>query len=226
MVRFCLAYILVCSSPAYGGLILFDFTDTTGNPTANTVTGVTFGPMAFVGAGAVINNTSASSTTDYALASGGGNIGGRVENASINLSSSYFGVSISNTTGEQLILNDFDFGARSTGTGATNFQLRSSFDLFGSVIASTTNLQDSDWTFKNLSFAPISLGNSASLEFRIYAFGGANSSQANTRLDDIRFDVITAVPEPSSMALVGFMGGVATVWGWRKRRREVKVTEH
>jgi len=211
------------------GIVLFDFSLGTGAPVSNPVSGVVFGNMGvfntFGGGSGVINNTSAS---NFSGASGSFNIGNAVNNATFSITASpYFSVTATNSTSAVLMLNDFDFGARSTPTGATSIALRSSFDSFASDLVLVSNNANSSWAFLDQTFAPIMLGSGATVDFRIYTFGGASnavSNLINTRLDDIRFDVstLTAVPEPSSVLLLG-LASVSVGIGRRWRQKRIAV---
>ena len=195
---------------------------------ATSIVGVTdpnFTLSAITGSTGSAYSTS-SVSNNYGGASGGFNLPNTFSSGDFSLATSdYVTLSVTNNTGTIQYLTDFDFGVRSTATGPRAYSLRSSNSGFAADIVSGTIEADTFWSFKNNTFSQVAIGNGTT-EFRLFGYNGTGTG-INGRFDDfaIQFN-ITAVPEPSSMALVGFMGGVATVWGWRKRRSEGKVTEH
>lgn len=118
-----------------------------GTPTA-TPTSTTGSPAAYVTAGAFsiannfganatpINATSASS--GYTGASGGNNIGVAIPSGVTTINpatTTYFSVTFTPAAGAGgFVLQDFDFGERSTTTGARSLALRSSADGFAADI--------------------------------------------------------------------------------------------
>ena len=149
-----------------------------------------------------VNATSASS--GYTGASGTGNIGNAVKTGALNpATSAFLSVIFTPTSGFSLALSDFDFGTRSTATGAQGFALRSSVDGFATDLFSGTIANDSVWSFKDNTFGTFTTANSDPLELRLFLYGGAGSPASgtiNTRLDDISINVtsnVAPVPEPS-----------------------------
>ncbi len=238
--RFVLAglVLLAMSGHGFGAIVLYSFTDTTGAPTSVTapIPGVTFGTIAmtnqttgftspgFTAPGTVataISTTSAS--TGYTVpitASGLSNIGTGVSNLALDpATSAFFSLPITNAGAGALQLETIGFGARSTGTGATTISVRSSVDSFASNIATFTLTANSAWAgFNNTLPVPFSLG-SGDVTLRLYASGGGSTAAPgtiNTRLDDIQLSV-TAVPEPTSMALVGMVGVAGLVTRYRRK---------
>ena len=163
-----------------------------------------------------INSTSASS--GYANSSGGNNIANSFIGGNFSAGNSgYIELSITNNTGLAQTLKEFDFGARSTGTGPINFTLRSSSDGFLSDLLTSSNLANSTWSFKNNATISYTIP-TGSISLRLYGFGGSSAVGAiNGRFDDftIAFSDISAVPEPSSLLLVGCVSAMVLL---RRRR--------
>ena len=133
----------------------------------------------------------------------------------------YFTFGFSPDSGFAITLAEFAFVGEASSEGPKSFAFRSSIDGFSSDIGTV------DSTGASISLAtPQFESLSSAVEFRLYGWN-AVSGGGTFSVNDFSFNgSVTAVPEPSSMALVALMGGGATVWGWRKRRREAKVTEH
>lgn len=133
--------------------------------------------------------TTVSASSGYTGSSGTGNIGQAVNNAAFSTASSpYFTMTFTPDANFALQITDFDFGMRSTGTGATAFALYSSVDNFGAAIFTGANTANSTWTLKdNTPFTLNGLANTA-VTLRLYVYGGASnagSGTINTKLDDI-----------------------------------------
>ena len=204
--------------------IAWNFTDLngtfdTGTPVNWTVSGITIG-NSFGNVTTPINGQSVSS--GYTTASGTGNIGNANNTAGFSLSSPYYEFTITPDSGFALSLNDLDFGARSTGTGAQAYSIRWSFDSFGTEIAGGSIANNSTWSFKDNSFASLTAPVDTPVTVRIYAYGGTGSPSSgtiNNRLDDIALNVTatSAIPEPAGAALMG-LSGMGVVF---MRRRKV-----
>ncbi len=207
------------------GLVIytFSFTDGTGNPTlispaANPnflVSGLTVGNSAV----AITPVQNSVSSSGYAGASGTFNMGNAFQIGALDVNTSAFlSFTVSNNTGLSQTLTDFDFGVRSTGTGPQGYSLRLG-SSFSSEIASGTITNNSTWSFKNNSFSEVGLG-AGDTEVRLYGFAGSGTvNQINGRFDDftVTFNV-AAVPEPSSMMLLGVAGAVAGVVRLRRSK--------
>lgn len=114
------------------------------------------------------------------------------------------------------------FFSSSDGINWTSRSLGNSGEFSTGASAYGTNSGAIDSVTRSGAISDISIAQGGTFYLRwTFETGGINSQAIG--IDNFS---ITAVPEPSSMALVGLMGGVATVWGWRKRRSEGKVTEH
>lgn len=103
---------------------------------------------------------------------------------------------------------------------ATTVFARSSLDSFGSTIDTLSSIPVSPSGFANYS---IDLTGSAyqdlteSVTFRLYAFGGNNSS-SSLRFDDLTVNGTAAIPEPATSAIL--LMGVAAGFALVRRRRQ------
>lgn len=106
--------------------------------------------------------------------------------------------------GYSITVTNISFGFQRSATGPSNMVLQSSFDGFSANLFSSNGIT-------GLSFSPdfgLSLAGSNSIEFRIYAFFGANPSTGLARHqngvgNDISIEGTVAIPEPGTMALMG-----------------------
>ncbi len=97
--------------------------------------------------------------------------------------------------------------------GPTHFSVRSSLDGFGTdEVAGTLSS-----SFATESFSPnVALSSGQSIEFRVYAWGTANSG-AILAADNVHVTGIAPVPEPSTAVSVGL--GLALLAGMRRFER-------
>jgi hypothetical protein len=155
--------------------------------------------------------TATSISGGYPGASGGGNIGNAVRVGPLDpATSSYFEVTFSPVGGSALTLTDFDFGARSTSTGARAFAIRSSLDNYATSLATGAIPSDSSWNYYNNTLVPVVALPGTPLTLRVYAYDGAgmpSPGTVNTRLDDVSVSfVVTPVPEPATVLGVAAAG--------------------
>ena len=223
--------LLASGSYAATSSLYWNFTDNNGVFDTGTASDFTIGAFAPgnskgtltaqgtpVSANMPFNNSSASS--GYTGASGTGNMGNAVKiGAYSSATSSYFSITVTPTAGFQISLDDFDFGARSTGTGATTFALYSSADSFTAAVFTGSIATTGTWALKNNTFTSYTF--TTATEFRLYTFGGAGApadGTVNTRVDDVTINFSsTAVPEPHEygIALAGLLAVVVIL-----RRRQ------
>jgi hypothetical protein len=92
--------------------------------------------------------------------------------------------------GYKMALSQISFAARSTGTGAATWSLRSNKDDYATDIATNTIATNSTWALTSAS--GLTFENEETTTFRIYLYGGSGSPATgtiNTRLDDIRLSI-------------------------------------
>ncbi|HZZ42720.1 MAG TPA: hypothetical protein VFE58_07265 [Tepidisphaeraceae bacterium] len=119
----------------------------------------------------------------------------------------YYQVTFTPDTGYDFTLSDLDFGTRSTSTGPLNYAIQWSVDNYASNIYSAAiSNAGSTWKFYDSSFSPVTDPISEPVTVRIFLSGGAGGagSAANSRIDDVAFNVSAAlpVPEPASAGLL------------------------
>lgn len=106
---------------------------------------------------------------------------------------------------------------------AENFVVRSSADGFSSNlgnIATVTSTASGAWARSSVNLAGISsLQNVAgSIEFRIYIYDSSSTAGTGALLDNITLDGLTAVPEPSSWAML--IGGAGLLGAGQRLRQK------
>lgn len=134
----------------------------------------------------------------------------------LDSASGYFSFVITPDAGGVLDIDSFTYFGKSGGQGPTSFAFRSSLDGFSSNLGTAT---------EGLSGTTINLGSAfdnitSGVEFRFYAFNANKVDDSSSRygIESYSFGGnFTAVPEPSSLMLVGLaIGGTVLT---RKRRR-------
>jgi hypothetical protein len=113
----------------------------------------------------------------------------------------------------------FSWAGRDTDTGFQAIQLAYStngvaYNDFGTATNLTTTfaLQTADFGSEN------ALDGSSTAFFRL-TFSGGTAAGGNVRIDNIQLNA-TAVPEPTSIALVSLVGGSGLFAAYRKRRKQ------
>lgn len=139
-----------------------------------------------VGTVTMISSTSASS--GYTGASGTNNAGAAAASGALNTSTStYFEFTLTPTSGYYVTLSSISFGSRCTGTGPTNYAVRSSADGYSTNVATGTLTTNSTWALYNPTVTSTSSLGSAAITYRIYGYSGTGAA-ANTivwRIDDL-----------------------------------------
>ena len=130
----------------------------------------------------------------------------------------YFTLKLTPDAGNSLSLTNFVYTGQASGTGPTAFAFRSSIDTFVSDIGTPTatgaTISLSSGSFQNLSSAT---------EFRLYGWG-ASGSTGTFSVNDFTFNgSVTAVPEPTSIALVSLMCCTGFVAAIRRRIAKSKI---
>jgi uncharacterized protein YgbK (DUF1537 family) len=186
------------------------------------------------GTTALLTTTSAS--TAYTTAAGFSNSGTTNAGAAARTGalvtgasgSAYFATSLTlgPSSPSSYTLTDISLGSRQTSTGPQLLSLYESTDNFATVstfVEAISILNNSVWTAHDFSGLSIAIPNdSSTLSFRIYGSAGTGSTSAGTanwRIDDLAMTLVTTVvPEPSTLALLGGGGAVASLFVFRRRK--------
>ena len=146
-------------------------------------------------------------------------------NTAVLDNSAYFTFSMAANAGSQINLTDFQVTLQRSNNSISNFEFRSSLDSFATNIGSLSY----PGTGTSAILQTINLGSSpfqgiqSSVEFRLFAWG-AGSSANTLSVNDFTFNgSITAVPEPSSIALFGFMCCTGFVAAIRHRKFKSRI---
>lgn len=214
-----------CTASQAATLFTYNFNGTA----TNVETGTQYAPSSVV-AGLTASNVTDSSG-NLTLSIGSGTSVGYANNfllvnpngATFN-STFYFGFTVTPNNGMTLNLDSLTLDAARAGGSARGFQIRSSADGFASNLSispGSTSLGSQRPTYTNytvdLSGTTFDSIASTSLEFRVYPFGGTNIF--------IDYDNVTlngavsasAIPEPSSVALLAGVS-ILAVSAARRRR--------
>jgi hypothetical protein len=175
------------------GTTVADPTPTSGLPIANLTFGSVTLNSSIGGTNNSINVTSPSTGTGtYTGASGLMNAAVASQNGPYNVSTSaYYEVTITPTTGYAVNLNSISFGSRSTSTGPTNIDIRTSADGYVSAVSTFTVANASAWGLRTPTLSGAPIVSNTPLTIRIYGYQPAgastltSTSNANFRVDDI-----------------------------------------
>ncbi|MCE3016580.1 MAG: PEP-CTERM sorting domain-containing protein [Pirellula sp.] len=122
-------------------------------------------------------------------------------NTSVIDLTAYFTFTLTPNTGNMISYESFQYQGQASATGPTTFAFRSSLDGFSANVGSA----NANGTTINLSSAQFQNVNSAT-EFRLYGWG-ATSSAGTFSVNEFTFTgTVSAVPEPSSIALLSLVG--------------------
>jgi 2',3'-cyclic-nucleotide 2'-phosphodiesterase (5'-nucleotidase family) len=190
------AMMLGAASPrAWSATIGWNFTDLNAAFDTGTPDNFSVGGMSIANSfGTVATPIAATSVSgSYTGASGGGNIGNAVNNATFSTATSpYTTVTFTPAAGYSLQISHCDFGMRSTATGATLYALYSSVDNYTTPVMTGSNAANSTWTLKTNAAFTLNGATDTPITLRLYTYGGASnagSGTINTRLDDIAITV-------------------------------------
>lgn len=131
-------------------------------------------------------------------------------------------------SGFHLTATSLVFSWERSSTGPSSLTLRSSLDGFASDLGAITGLGASLTTGNTLSISGVS-NVAAATTFRLYGFGGTNTLgtggfDTNVSTTNVVFNgSITAVPEPTSIALVSLMCCTGFVAAFRRRIAKSKI---
>jgi len=131
----------------------------------------------------------------------------------------YFTFTLTPNAGNAINLTNFIYTGQASGTGPSFFAFRSSLDTFtnniGTPLAGGATIDLSGAPFQNLTSAS---------EFRLYGWN-ASSTAGTFSVNDFTFNgTITAVPEPTSLALLGIAGCAGLVAAYRRRKSKKIAT--
>jgi hypothetical protein len=166
---------------------LFAFTAGTAAVTSGTPANLTISNLSSANNGGTV--TMISSTTPssgYTGASGTNNAGAAAVSGALNTSTStYFEFTLTPTSGYYVTLSSISFGSRCTGTGPTNYAIRSNADGYSTNVATGTLTTNSTWAFNNPTVSSTSSLGSAAITFRIYGYSGTGNTAIVWRIDDL-----------------------------------------
>lgn len=133
--------------------------------------------------------------------------------------STYIQFTLTPDAGTAVAINYIGFGARvlinsTTVSSPTTYSIRSSVDNYATSLLTQTFTQGTAYNPYNNTISLTGAVDEA-VTFRIYLYGsGGESRSGNTRIDDL---TVSAVPEPSTYALMG-LAGVVTLVALRRRK--------
>ena len=131
-------------------------------------------------------------------------------------------------SGFHLTATSLVFSWERSSTGPSSLTLRSSLDGFASDLGAITGLGTSLTTGNTLNISGVS-NVAAATTFRLYGFGGTNALgtggfDTNISTTNVIFNgSVTAVPEPTSIALVSLMCCTGFVAAFRRRIAKSKI---
>lgn len=185
-----------------------------------------FGGLSGITSGSVTSNVAhadMAATSDMEISRGSGltassNTGGYSANnwstGALDLTD-YFEFNVKAGVGFIFDVDTIVFNIRRSGTGPTEFELRSSLDSYASTLDSFTATANGTYT-NTLS----SISGESDVTFRLYgsAAGGATGSMnlGGTANDLIVNGSVNVVPEPATLA--GLSLGLLAVYGFRRRK--------
>jgi hypothetical protein len=134
----------------------------------------------------------------------------------------YFTFTLTPEAGYQFSTTSLSFNYRATGSGPAALAIYSSANSYASPLASFASVHDSAWYASG--FLSVSLTNlTTSTSFRIYG-SGAESNSGTLRVDNVILNgTVSAVPEPSTYALLGGVGVLGFTAYRRLRLRHVDL---
>ncbi|MFY7734556.1 MAG: beta strand repeat-containing protein [Bacteroidia bacterium] len=167
--------------------VLFAFTAGTAAITSGTPANLTISNLSSANNGGTVTLISSGTpSSGYTGASGTNNAGAAAVSGALNTATStYFEFTLTPTSGYYVTLSSISFGSRCTGTGPTNFAVRSSADGYSTNVATGTLTTNSTWALYNPTVTSTSSLGSAAITFRIYGYSGTGNTTIVWRIDDL-----------------------------------------
>lgn len=201
---------------------------TTGSPTISPAASANVSASDFA---SNLGTGAASSSSPGSATAGGGGGSYFIASNWRSADNNYFYFTITPAAGYQIQLSDFSFYYAATGSGPTSASLASSADSYGNALASFSltrqaggSLVASDWHPASSSITLSAI--STATTFRLNATG-ASGSTGSLRVDAVTLNgVVSAVPEPATVAAIGGAAALlATVVIRRRKKSPAKSAE-
>lgn len=207
--------VVVAFAPAIQGQVLtYSFT---GGSTAPTTSHASLAGSVFSGNAG--SPASGSSSPTFTAGTSGGYFSATGWTGSAP-GTNYFQFTITPAEGFAVTLTSLSFGYRASSTGPNAIAFRSDADGYSTNLVSTSLTRDSTW-YDSSSLTLTSTTFTTATTFRLYG-SGASSTAGTFRVDDVRLNgsVVSAIPEPSTYAVIaGATSLLGAVW-WRRRQRD------
>jgi hypothetical protein len=217
MRRILVGALMILGCTAQGQIAVYSF-GTAGSPTAG-VTSVASNLTASAFSGNLGTPGPGGTSPLYTAGSGGGYFAAASWTGAAP-GSNYFEFTLTPNAGYAFTTTSMTFGYRATSTGPTNLAVRSSFDTYATNLASGTITGDSVWRSSGTLTITLSGMNTATT-FRIFG-SGASSGVGTFRVDDVTVNgSVTAIPEPSTYAVI--LGAMALTGAIIRRRRRTRT---
>ena len=220
--------ILVVNSS--GSLVTYSF-GTLASPTPFPTLGIPFPNVAFSAISAGNNANTSQTTLNLSATSASTNSGSSGEiNAGITArnrnwqpdSSAFFELTLTPNAGYLLTLNSLNFNTRSTSTGPTTLDIRTSLNNYSSTAGNITVNANSTWTNVTPSISGIASSSPVTLRIYGYVTGGSGSigtgsSPNNWRIDDIKLNLSAQVITSCNLSFtlsatpINCNGGLSTI---------------
>ena len=191
MKRLLLLVLLLNFQILFGQVVRFSFTGATGTP-------ITFPADAQPTNGSVTDFARSTSITPITSSDNFGASAWNVPSIDVN---KYFTFTITANTGFVLNLTSFELDEIRSGTGPTQWVLRSSLDGFTTDLGTFTNTTTTLQTNRTIPLDESFYNVSGSIEFRIYAFG-ASSAAGTWRVDNVEVFGSISTPDTTPPTLL------------------------
>lgn len=173
---------------------------------------------------------SSSTASNNPGASGNGNAGVAANTGSFSATgSAYFEFTLTPSAGQFISISRIDFGARATGTGPKNYDIRTSLDGFGSAVFTGSIPTTSTWVSNTTSGSAITVTGALAqaITIRIYGYNGtgtAGSGTVNWKIDDLSATVaVTNTVALPTITVTGTPSAFTTAQGTASAGQSVTV---